>query len=105
MDSSKLHGEWYSKLSKFIPQHGFTQSREDFSLFVKSTQNSFIAILVYVDDIIMAGNFMETINNLKAALNAQLKIKDLGKLKCFLHIKDLGKKSKLNCIVYTNSKV
>lgn len=53
--------QWYSKLSKFILKHGFTQSKVDYSLFVKSTQNSFIVILIYVDDIIMSRNCVETI--------------------------------------------
>ena len=78
--------QWYSKVSSFITQHGFTQSKADYTLFVRTTQGSFTAILIYVDDIIIAGSCMKTINSLKTSLDAKFKIKDLGKLKYFLGI-------------------
>lgn len=78
--------QWYSKLSKFIIEQGYIQSKADYSLFTKSTGNSFTAVLVYVDDIIVAGDCIDTINHLKASLHDQFRIKDLGKLKYFLDI-------------------
>ena len=78
--------QWYAKLSSFIIQHGYTQSKADYSLFIKSINNCFTAILVYVDDIIVASNDMRSIDHLKAALNDKFKIKDLGRLKYFLGI-------------------
>lgn len=46
----------------------------------------FTALLVYVDDVILAGNSMDEINKIKVTLDAEFKIKDLGQLKYFLGI-------------------
>jgi len=56
----------------------------DHSLFINSSERSFIAILVYVDDIILAGNDKEEIDRIREALNKIFKTKDLGDLKYFL---------------------
>jgi len=55
----------------------------DYSLFINSYEGSFIALLVYVDDIILAGNDKE-IERVKEALNKTFKIKDPGDLRYFL---------------------
>ena len=47
-------------------------------------KGSFIALLVYVDDILIAGNNANDINTVKDSLNTTFKIKDLGPLKFFL---------------------
>lgn len=52
--------------------------------FTKGSGPSFVALLVYVDDIIINGPFISTINCLKSLLQGQFKLKDLGHLKYFL---------------------
>jgi len=56
----------------------------DYSLFINSSEGSFTVLLVYVDDIILAGNDKEEIDWVKEALNKTFKIKDLGDLRYFL---------------------
>jgi len=56
----------------------------DYSLFINSSEGSSTALLVYVDDIILAGNDKEEIDRVKEALNKTFKIKDLGDLRYFL---------------------
>jgi len=56
----------------------------DYSLFINSFERSFTTILVYVDDIILAGNDKEEIDRIKQALNETFKINDLGDLRYFL---------------------
>ncbi|GJT18392.1 ribonuclease H-like domain-containing protein [Tanacetum coccineum] len=51
--------------------------------------NVFIALLVYVDDIIITGNSLPEINKVKRFLKTKFMIKDLGKLKYFLGIEVL----------------
>ncbi|RVW15251.1 Retrovirus-related Pol polyprotein from transposon TNT 1-94 [Vitis vinifera] len=60
------------------------QSHSDYSLFIKTAGNDFIALLVYVDDIIVASNNKIAADNLKNSLNKSFKLKDLGNLKYFL---------------------
>ncbi|XP_034674504.1 uncharacterized mitochondrial protein AtMg00810-like [Vitis riparia] len=62
----------------------FQQSHSDYSLFIKTAGNDFIALLVYVDDIIVASNNKIATDNLKNSLNKSFKLKDLGNLKYFL---------------------
>ena len=45
-----------------------------------------MALLVYVDDIIIARNDQTTMDTLKFALSKQFKMKDLGPLKYFLDL-------------------
>ncbi|XP_042942725.1 uncharacterized mitochondrial protein AtMg00810-like [Carya illinoinensis] len=56
----------------------------DYSLFTKTEGSSFIAILVYVDDILIVSNDMQAVESLKSLLNEKFKLKDPGKLKYFL---------------------
>jgi len=76
--------EWFAKLSSFFISVGYTQSMNDYSLFINSSEGSFMALLVYVDDIILAGNDKEEIGRVKEALNKTFKIKDLRDLRYFL---------------------
>jgi len=54
--------EWFAKLSSFFISVGYTQFMNVYSLFINSSKGSFIALLVYVDDIILAGNDKEEID-------------------------------------------
>lgn len=76
--------QWYVCLSSALISKGFRQSTSDNFQFTKSTNTSFTAILVYVDDLILAGNNLEEVNATKEFLHATFKIKDLGHLKYFL---------------------
>jgi len=58
----------------------------NYSLFINSSKGSFTTCLVYVDDIILAGNNKEEIERVKEALNKTFKIKDLGDLRYFLDV-------------------
>ena len=68
---------------------GSKQSINDYSLFVRQFQNTFVVLLVYVDDIILTGNDESELNNVKFFLKSQFLIKDLGELKYFLGIEVL----------------
>jgi len=53
-------------------------------LFTKKVSDSFAILLVYVDDIILAGDSITEITFIKNVLNQAFKIEDLGTLKYFL---------------------
>ena len=78
--------QWNAKLTSTLVENGFNQSKSDYSLFTKSDKGVFLALLVYVDDIIITGNSITEIEKFKTFLNSKFMIKDLGKLKYFLGI-------------------
>ncbi|CAN6703654.1 unnamed protein product [Malus baccata var. baccata] len=90
VNNAFLHGdlyeEWFIKLSSALKTAGFHQSWSDYSLFVRNRQGSFMALLVYVDDMILAGNNFREIEETKLFLSQHFKLKDLGKIKYFLGI-------------------
>lgn len=53
---------------------------------MKGNGKSFIALLIYVDDIIVARSDKNIIDELKNKMNYEFKIKDLGNLKYFLGV-------------------
>ncbi|KAJ0579636.1 putative RNA-directed DNA polymerase [Helianthus annuus] len=75
---------WYGKMGEFLSHNGYESSSSDASLFVKR-EGAYVAIvLVYVDDLIISGNWNEEIGMLKENLCTRFRIKDLGRLKHFL---------------------
>lgn len=81
--------QWHQKLTTTLIENGFCQSKNDYSLYTKKVNNVFLAILVYVDDIVITWNNDIEINKFKAFLSSKFLIKDLGKLKYFLGIEIL----------------
>ncbi|MCI36529.1 reverse transcriptase, partial [Trifolium medium] len=47
---------WYSKLSQTLEKYGFQESHADHSLFTYSKGDTFLAVLIYVDDLVITGN-------------------------------------------------
>ena len=76
--------QWYSKISSTILKCGFKKSKSDYSLFTKKFNQSFIALLVYIDDTLIASNDVHAIEEVKMFLDQEFKLKDLGNLKYFL---------------------
>ncbi|PNX75793.1 retrovirus-related Pol polyprotein from transposon TNT 1-94 [Trifolium pratense] len=76
--------KWYERLTSLLVQQGYTQSTSDYSLFTLKHDHSFTALLVYVDDIILAGDSLSEFARIKQILDREFKIKDLGQLKYFL---------------------
>lgn len=81
--------QWNAKLTTALVEHGFEQSKLDYSLYVKQKGSVFVALLVYVDDIVLTGNDEVEIKNFKKFLSTKFTIKDLGESKYFLGIEVL----------------
>ncbi|WZY99333.1 hypothetical protein YC2023_071662 [Brassica napus] len=77
---------WYNKLSTTLNGRGFKKSELDHTLFTLTTPSGMIALLVYVDDIIITGSDKEGIIATKEFLKSMFEIKDLGEMKYFLGI-------------------
>ena len=63
----------------------YSQSDVDHSLFIRTQGSLFTVVLVYVD-ILITGNDLTVITNLKNFLADRFKLKDLGILKYFLSL-------------------
>lgn len=63
------------KFFGMVITQGFKQSTANNSLFVKISGNSFMALLVYVDNIILASNNQKEVDDLKKFLNECFKLK------------------------------
>nr|GEZ18046.1 ribonuclease H-like domain-containing protein [Tanacetum cinerariifolium] len=78
--------KWNEKLVGILRENGFVQSCSDHSLFTKTVNNIFVALLVYVDDIVITDNDENEIKKFKQFLSSKCQIKDLGLLKYFIGI-------------------
>ena len=76
--------QWYSKLSEFLCSHGYKQSFANHSLYLKFNNSHIIALLIYVDDVILARDDIAEINSITNLLYHTFKIKNLGNLTYFL---------------------
>ncbi|XP_024632763.1 uncharacterized mitochondrial protein AtMg00810-like [Medicago truncatula] len=76
--------KWYEKFTGLLITNGYQQATFEASLFTKKASDSFTILLVYVDDIILAGDSLTEITFINNVLNQAFKIKDLGTLKYFL---------------------
>jgi len=77
---------WFEKLSTSLLKFGFTQSKKDYSLLTSIRGSKVLHVIVYVDDLVICGNYASVIAKFKAYLNKFFKMKDLGHLKYFLGI-------------------
>ncbi|KAJ0513614.1 putative RNA-directed DNA polymerase [Helianthus annuus] len=77
---------WYQNFTKSLLEIGFRQTGVDHSLFLLKTDEVFMAALIYVDYVILVGNNIEEMQNVKTFLDKRFSIKDLGVLKFFLGI-------------------
>ena len=76
--------QWFDQFSVTFINHGFSQSKVDYSLFTRMQSSVFIAMLVYVNDIIIVSNNDDAIAALTKYLHAQFKFKDFGDVNFFL---------------------
>ncbi|CAM8972604.1 unnamed protein product [Rhodiola kirilowii] len=76
--------QWFAKFTEALLEFGFQQSLNDYSLFTLQEGTDFIILLVYVDDVLFIGTSLVLIDNIKAFIHDNFKIKDLGTLKYFL---------------------
>ena len=67
---------------------GFATSKSDSSLFIQQSQNGPVSLLLYVDDLVIAGTNPEEIGRVKSQLVASFNMKDLGDLHYFLDRSD-----------------
>lgn len=77
---------WYEKLSSFLHLLGFRTTRAYSSLLVHISSTFYCYILVYIDDIIIMGNYDHAITQLITTMNDNFSLNDRDKLSYFLGI-------------------
>uniref|UniRef100_A0A2N9FUY7 Reverse transcriptase Ty1/copia-type domain-containing protein n=2 Tax=Fagus sylvatica TaxID=28930 RepID=A0A2N9FUY7_FAGSY len=75
---------WFAKFSSTISQHGFSASLYDSALFFRHSDHGITLLLLYVDDMIITGDDVQGIQDLKRFLGQHFEMKDLGPLSYFL---------------------
>ena len=76
---------WFERFTNVVRKQGYNQGQSDHTLFFKRFPGNLITILiVYVDDIIVTGNYEKEVERLKGVLNREFEVKDLGPLRYFL---------------------
>nr|XP_016451604.1 PREDICTED: uncharacterized mitochondrial protein AtMg00810-like [Nicotiana tabacum] len=96
-----LGGDLYEEVYIELPQD-FRRQRDTKVMFkdfmttscsLRKKGEDFVAVLIYVDDLLITGNSTQFISETKVVLHQQFKVKDLGDLKYFLRIEVLRSKS------------
>ena len=76
---------WFDRFNKTVKKYGYSQCQADHTLFIKhSTKGKLAILIVYVDDIILTGDYEDELIKLKTLLAKEFETKDLGSLKYFL---------------------
>lgn len=74
--------QWYLKFDKFMSEQCYTRCHSDHCVYLKKKiDGSYIILLLYVDDMLVAGSNMQEINVLKRKLANSFAMKDLGATK------------------------
>jgi hypothetical protein len=69
---------WYQKLDTYIISLGFVRSKVDHYIYSKEEGGNFIYVALYVDEMLLIGNNMNRINEVKKKLSSKFDLKHLG---------------------------
>ena len=87
LNHKKAPQAWFAKFNSTVSRLGFSISSYDSALFLRRTGKGTILLLLYVDDMIITGDDLSGIQELKDFLSQNFEIKDLGHLSYFLGLK------------------
>ena len=72
--------QWFKKLDQRLKSLGLKQLNSDNCVYMRKTDDTFLILIIYVDDLIVAADSVETFTKLKEALAKEFEMKYLGKL-------------------------
>ncbi|KAG8501467.1 hypothetical protein CXB51_003773 [Gossypium anomalum] len=82
--------QWYKRFDSFMASHDFKRSSLDSCVYFKKNSNgSFVYLLLYVDDMLIATKDKGEIRKVKAQLSEEFEMKDLGPAKKILRMEIL----------------
>ena len=68
----------YQKFDTYIHGLGFVRRKDDHSVYYKQVGEHFIYVVLYVDDMLLVGNNMDVIKEVKTQLFSKFNMKDLS---------------------------
>ena len=77
---------WNTLLHTCLNENGFLQNQADHCVYTRESQKGKVIILIWVDDIILAGSSEDILRSVKGMLTERFQMKDLGRLRHFLGI-------------------
>ena len=77
--------QWYKRFDSFMRGQKYIRSKYDHCVYLRKLQDgSFIYLLLYVDDMLIVSKSRTEIDKMKAQLNQEFEMKDLGEAKKIL---------------------
>ena len=75
---------WNAELDKWLIDQGFTKSKVDICLYSWKSGDSFIYIVIWVDDVIICGSSIDVVNDMRKRFTNSFEMDDRGSLSWFL---------------------
>ena len=89
--------QWHLKFDRFMSEQGYTRCHSNHCVYLKrKNDGSYIILLLYVDDMLVAGSNMQEINVLKRKMANSFAMKDLGAAKQILGMRITGDRKNQN---------
>ena len=77
--------QWYKRFDKFMKDQKYKRSKYDHCVYLRRLEDgSYIYLLLYVDDMLIAAKSQVEIDRLKVQLSKEFEMKDLGEAKKIL---------------------
>lgn len=75
---------WYARLSKYLKKLGFCRCPYEQAVYTKKEGSAVLIIRVYVDDLLVTGTSVSSIQRFKRQMGEEFDMTDLGKLSHYL---------------------
>ena len=75
---------WYAKMESYLLSHDFVHWKLDSNVYMLSTTDSLLLLVLYVDDLLITGCSASTIVAVKRILHDKFLMIDMGPLHLFL---------------------
>jgi hypothetical protein len=76
--------DWYHRMDTYLKNKGFKRRAVDNNLYIKTEDNDFLIVLVYVDDIIFGCNKNSLVQWFASAMESKFEMSMIGELSFFL---------------------
>jgi len=85
---------WHHTIDQWMKEYRFQASDADPCVYVKRQNQDVIVVIIWVDDLIIAGSGKQIVQDFKAAISKRFSMKDLGALKWILGVEIKRDRSK-----------